>query len=138
MFVLVEASRENDILKAQETWDLLANVYASNASLFQLADDRRRHHAAELVTAAWRAWQHKFGANARHMSPPSFVTQLEIGLAAFGTNMGQEEVLMPGQHQDAKADVLPITPESVMTGDTNNIFDMDVQDIDWSFWNSME
>jgi hypothetical protein len=52
MCVLVEASDTDDMAKAQELWDLLASVYATDTELFELAEDRRRLHAAELIIAA--------------------------------------------------------------------------------------
>lgn len=138
MFVLVEALRENDIAKAQETWDLLASVYASNPSLFELPEDRRRHHAAELVVAAWKAWQHKLGPSAHYISPPSFVSQLELGLTAARSGTDQDDVSASEQEQSVNTKVGPMTPESIVAEDVNAIFDMDFQDIDWSFWNSIE
>lgn len=139
MLVLVEASRENDMTKAQETWDLLANVYATNPILFVLSEDRRRHHAAELVVAAWKGWQQKLGPSAQYMSSPPFVSQLKAELAAFRSGVNQETAAAPDQLQSMTSDVAPITPESIMTENVVDFtFDMDFQDIDWSFWNSME
>lgn len=138
MFVLVEASRENDILKAHETWNLLANVYATNSSLFQLSEDRRRHHAAELVVAAWKTWQHKRGPSAQYTPSPHFVIQLEAELASFRSDSDQEDTSAVHQRQDATANLAPITPESIMVENVDFTFDMDFQDIDWSFWSSME
>lgn len=138
MLVLVEASRENDMGKAQETWDLLADVYATSPILFVLSEDRRRHHAAELVVAAWKAWQHRLGPSAQYMSPPPFVSQLKFELAAFRSGNGKETAAGPDQLQSTTSDMAPITPESVMTENVDFAFDMDFQDIDWSFWNSME
>lgn len=138
MFVLVEASRETDIFKAQETWELLASVYATNPNLFELSADRRRHHAAELVVAAWKAWQTRLGSSAQSMTPPDFVLQLEAELAAYRAEIEYEKTSASTQQQNAQSNVEPITPDSIMNEDMNVVFDLDFQDIDWSFWSSME
>jgi hypothetical protein len=138
MFVPVEASREIDITKAQETWDLLASVYACNMSLLDLEEDRRKLHAAELVVAAWKTWQNKFAVE-RQLAPPQFVVDLQRELASHRARVNQEILSEAALQRSTQKSVVPITPESYMTEeDMNNTFDLDFQDIDWSFWNSME
>lgn len=137
MFVLVEAARENDVSKAQEMWDLLASVYTCNVSLHDLEEDRRRLHAAELVVAAWKAWQNKFGIG--QYTPPQFVVDLESGLASHRTRVGQEITSGSVVQRGPRTSFAPITPESFLTAeDMSGTFDLDFQDIDWSFWNSMD
>lgn len=138
MFVLVEAWRENDVIRAQQTWDLLANVYATNPSLFELSGDRRRHHAAELVVAAWKAWQHRLEPSNLCTSPPEFVSRLTTGLTACKLDVDQVGTSVHEHQYDANASLIPITPESIMTEDVHAFFEIDFQDIDWSFWNSIE
>lgn len=138
MFVLVEASRENDISRAQEMWDLLASVYACNASLYDLEEDRRKLHAAELVIAAWKTWQHKFGVN-QTLTPPHFVADLEDILASHRTRANKEMKTNPALQQADQQGIMSLTPESFLAEeDLNGTFDLDFQDIDWSFWNSMD
>lgn len=138
MFVLVEASRENDMSKAQDTWDLLASVYACNHTLLELSEDRRKLHAAELVVAAWKTWQNKFGV-VGISTPPQFVVNLEIELSSYRAKVNQEIISGATTQQVAQQSVVPITPESFMTEeDLNGVFDLDFQDIDWLYWNSME
>lgn len=138
MFVLVEASREDDMSKAQETWDLLASVYACNTSLFELEDDRRRLHAAELVVAAWKTWQNKFGIG-QQLTSPQFVINLEKELTSYRAKVHRETTSGAALQQSTQQSIAPITPESFMTEeDMNGVFDLDFQDIDWSFWNSMD
>jgi hypothetical protein len=133
MFVLVEASEQSDVRKAQELWDLLASVYAANADLFELAEDRRKLHAAELIVAAWHAYRSKHGS--LQLEDPTFVTQLGQKLSDYDADLAPQ--ISQSGPRDGDQQGIPntgLTPEADFDFD----FDMDFQDIDWSFWSSME
>ena len=82
-------------------------------------------HAAELIVAAWRTCSNK--GTVGQMSKPDFVTTLENRLAeCLG---GREEDTARGLE----------TPQTLqMEQDVNSYFEMDFEDIDWSFWNSID
>jgi hypothetical protein len=130
MCLLVEASDTNDMFKAQELWDLLASVYATNTELLDLAEDRRRLHAAELIVAAWSAYRIKFANH--QLETPGFVTNLEQALATYYNTFDQES-----QEQGDEPTRPPLDSEP-FTLDGEFEFDIDLQDIDWSFWNSID
>ncbi len=128
MCVLVEASHEDDQSKIQETWDLLADLYAANSTLSQLSEDRRRHHAADIVVAAWKARQHKLGSD-RISETPAFVADLEAQLLHLHAQ--------PATSPDAgptRLDPEIHPPEH----DFAATFDLDLTDIDWDFWSTVD
>lgn len=137
MFVLVELARETNTFKAQETWDLLAKLYSVNCTLSDLPGDRRRHHAAELIVAAWKTSVQKFGHH--DSQTPNFVVDLKRALGVYRTAENQSHSGGLVQQQYAQEAGIPATPESFAPeNDFNAVFDLDFQDIDWSYWNSKE
>jgi hypothetical protein len=133
MFVLVEASEQSDVYKAQELWDLLASVYATNADLFELAEDRRKLHAAELIVAAWHAYRSKY--NSQQLEDPTFVSQLGQKLSTYGADLAPQTAQTGPRHGDHQD--IPDTRLS-LEANLDFDFDMDFQDIDWSFWSTMD
>lgn len=133
MCVLVEASRIDDLARAQEVWDLLSDVYASNKELHEVAEDRRRFHAAELVVAAWKSWQNKPGSQ-RLIENPAFVDGLEKELARHRKKsekvVGKDVIDSPSM----PAQTFTTQSETLTEEDFTAVFDLDFQDIDWSFW----
>lgn len=134
MCVLVEASDESDIYKAKELWDLLACVYEANANLLELLEDRRKFHAAELIVAAWNALRSRCAS--QRLEQPKFLVQLEQRLATCRIRVDQDA---PQASQRGSDDQIhaPRVPER-MEGPFEIDFDMDLEDIDWAFWNSID
>lgn len=132
----MEAAHEEDPDNAQKMWDLLSNTYANNSNLWELWEDRRKYQAAELVVIAWRTWQKRFGI-ALHLSNPSFVEDLERELVKQRQKTNEETFYDPLQPH---TEVTPLTPDTVgaVEGDVDAVFDVDFQDIDWSFWSSID
>ena len=139
MCILVEASQQTVEPKAQRIWDLLSNLYSSNAFLVEISEDRRRVHAAELVVAAWKAREHK---TARNLCPPkpAFVTILENQLKIQHTKSGQKRDADAAQLDDAKPGSVQLPSDELFPEQKEADFDfnLDFQDIDWSFWSSID
>lgn len=136
MCVLIEASRIDDLPKAQEVWDLLTDIYANNKELHDVIEDRRRYHAAELVIAAWKAWQNKPNPQ-QLIEDPSFIQGLEKELAK---HRRKSDKVAGKSVVDSHATPAPaaITPHEALTQeDFTAVFDLDFQDIDWSFWDNV-
>jgi hypothetical protein len=134
MFVLVEAHEETDLQKAQELWELLSHVYAAHTDLLELADDRRKLHAADLVVTAWNAHLSKTSGEGTHT--PKFVVTLSNRLAEYRTNFEGDSAGARPNTEDLW-DQAPATADGTFAeGDFD--FSMDLQDIDWSFWSSMD
>ncbi|THW78378.1 hypothetical protein D6D17_10164, partial [Aureobasidium pullulans] len=55
--VIVEVMQLKGSPEAQRIWDLLSDLYTYNKNLLELSEDRRKLHAAELITSAWKARQ---------------------------------------------------------------------------------
>ncbi|KAI5196002.1 hypothetical protein E4T39_07980 [Aureobasidium subglaciale] len=122
--VIVEVMQLKGAPEAQRIWDVISDLYTYNKNLLELSEDRRKHHAAELIINAWKA---RYQADP-FAQKPSCVSVLESLLTE-----SREEAT-----QVQSGDVeLPLEP--VMTDeDLNVILDMEFQDIDWSFWAGME
>ena len=139
MVVLMEVSRENDAEKCQRIWMVLSDLYAAKTALFELTEDRRHLHAAELLVAAWKRCQSK-GTTGLSYTMPEFVSSLKTRLAQC---MAESTMLTPDV-RDARDNGLdshigPDTPQSLrFEPDVDALFDLDFQDIDWAFWNSID
>ncbi|KAL9616876.1 MAG: hypothetical protein Q9160_008298 [Pyrenula sp. 1 TL-2023] len=138
MCVIVEASRQNDTSKTERIWALLSELYSTNPSLSQLSKDRRRSYAAGLIVNAWKARQNKLEVSEKQPTP-DFVTQLDAQLAdcwAEATHkLSTEEVQQEGGRQSGE----DLALESFLTDqEFNAMFNLDFQDIDWSFWSSID
>lgn len=138
MCVLVEASQQADTGKTERIWSLLSELYSTNPGLSQLSSDRRRSYAAELIVRTWKARQNKLESNQRQPTP-DFVTQLDAQLLEFRAEAPQkfstEELQLDGVRQSGEDAAL----ESFSADhDFNAIFNLDFQDIDWSFWSSID
>ncbi|KAL8969387.1 MAG: hypothetical protein Q9183_002020, partial [Haloplaca sp. 2 TL-2023] len=138
MIVLVEASQQSDLEQSQRIWDLLSALYSINPTLSQFHEDRRISHAAGLVSTAWRTCEkrsHPIDTTAK----PDFVVRLETQLEAYRRQMKQGESEVPTEKLSANRTFEPLTPETMGSGqDVNAMFDLDFQDIDWSFWSSID
>jgi len=136
--VLVEASRQHDVSRAQPVWDLLSSLYSTNMALLQLSEDRRKSHAAELVILAWKTHQNQAGPDAL-LSKPQFIGLLETRLQECRASVMQESVVDGVQQGGAGWGREPTSAVSVMTEqDPNTFFELDFQEIDWSFWGSID
>ncbi|KAH3905269.1 hypothetical protein HBH56_218900 [Parastagonospora nodorum] len=140
MVVLVEASDTSNVVKAQELWDLLASVYASNADMFDLADDRRRLQAAEHVVAAWKAYPGRF--DGQLLRQPPFILEVAQRLTTHRAGLDPGSMQPDYTPQEYKEEVLE-TPAEMPEGtffdaEFDFEFDMELQDIDWSFWSSID
>jgi hypothetical protein len=134
MSVLVESHEESDPYKEQELWVLLSDVYAAQTDLLALEDDRRNLHAAELVFTAWNA--HCSKNPSKLLEAPAFVVTLSNKLAEYRARFEPNNV---EEHHNT-ADLHQIDPASIegVFAEGNYEFDMDLQDIDWNFWNSID
>ena len=139
MYVLVEAARGDDKERSTDLWDLLATVYEINPLLFELVEDRRKFYAAELVIAAWNYWKKKFNAD-MEVTQPAFVSELHQRLASHTKNADAPRQSYPLAHdEEIAADASTLAMDGFLTeADFSAVFDMDVPEIDWSFWNSMD
>ncbi|KAI1849973.1 hypothetical protein JX266_004352 [Neoarthrinium moseri] len=138
MVVLVEASQETNIDACQRIWALLSDLYAANASLLELTEDRRRLHAAELIVAAWKTCMSK-GTVSRSTPTPSMVSSLEKRLSECMEDVPQasaETEANGGIHRGVRE--LEIPESFLSEQEANNLLDLDLRDIDWSFWNSID
>jgi hypothetical protein len=128
MCVLIEARDSVDMIQAQELWKLLLDVYGAHVELLDFAEDRRRIQAAEIVLATWNTYKGKFAGQIP--SEPEILSKLSLDLAAHRATL--EPVV---NDSDLLA---PITTLGSTATEEDFSFDLDFQDIDWSFWNSME
>ena len=126
-----------DSTKVQQIWDLLSDLYSANSALSEFSDDRRTSHAASLVVAAWKARQSRLGN--QYLSKPDFVGELEFLLSKHHTRPALGTHVNPLQPGNPEPTAAPVTPVSFRTEqDSNAVFDLDFEDIDWSFWNSID
>jgi len=138
MVVLVQASHENDSDKCQRMWALLSELYATMTSLFELTEDRRRLHAADLVVAAWRTCQSK-GTVGPLSATPDFVSSLERRLKECRTEPTLDDGIQDEHENGAGISGRPNNPLNFLSEqDAESLFDLDFQDIDWAFWNSID
>jgi hypothetical protein len=134
MFVLVEAHEQSDTYKAQELWMLLSDVYAAHIDLLVLADDKRKFHAAELVVTAWNAHQSK--TSGENLETPDFVVEIANKLAEYCTSVeeGNAETQLNAGNYEAPS---PLSTDEIFAEGTFE-FDINLQDIDWGFWSSID
>jgi hypothetical protein len=134
MSVLVESHEESDPYKEQKLWELLSDVYAAQTDLLSLEDDRRNLHAAELVVTAWNAHCNK--SPGEFLVAPPFVVTLSNKLAEYRARFEPENV--EERRNTAEFQQLDsVSTEGILTEGYFE-FDMDLQDIDWSFWSSID
>ncbi|THX15404.1 hypothetical protein D6D13_02061 [Aureobasidium pullulans] len=122
--IIVEVMQLKGSPEAQRIWDLLSDLYTYNKNLLELSEDRRKLHAAELITSAWKA---------RHTADPSAYKPACVSIL---------EPLLSDNRGDAtktQTEVAGQPLEPVMTDeDLNAMLDLEFQDIDWGFWAGME
>jgi hypothetical protein len=99
-------------------------------SLCQLSTDRRRLHAAELVLSAWRTRQVKSNLSPCPLTP-AFVTNIETKVADLTRNASNEAPALSPPKVD------PELPNDFRSLDNDDLFDLDFQDVDWGFWDSI-
>lgn len=132
MIVLIEATDTSET-KAEDMWDILSAVYECNPDLYDLADDRRKLHAAELIVSALKTRRSKFG-DIPLLEKLAPLEELTRKLAAYQAANGYSGELPAGTAEASVA-------EQSMYEFVDNAgfdFDMDIQDIDWSFWSSID
>ncbi|THW89161.1 hypothetical protein D6D15_05457 [Aureobasidium pullulans] len=122
--VIVEVMQLKGSPEAQRIWDLLSDLYTYNKNLLELSEDRRKLHAAELITSAWKARQTADPSAYK----PACVSILEPLLSDNRGDATKTQTEVVGQ---------PLEP--VMTDeDLDTMLDLEFQDIDWGFWAGME
>ncbi|THX92550.1 hypothetical protein D6D03_10424 [Aureobasidium pullulans] len=122
--VIVEVMQLKGSPEAQRIWDLLSDLYTYNKNLLELSEDRRKLHAAELITSAWKARQTADPSAYK----PACVSILEPLLSDNRGDATKTQTEVVGQ---------PLEP--VMTDeDLGAMLDLEFQDIDWGFWAGME
>jgi hypothetical protein len=134
MFVLVEAYEECELPKAQELWEFLSEVYAAHTDLLELADDKRKLHAAELIVTAWNA--HLIKIPGQGPNTPDFVVALSNRLAEYRASFKGDSAEGHLNTGDFCDQATTSADETIAEGDFE--FGMDLQDIDWSFWSSID
>lgn len=130
MCVLVEArdaSNANEVEKAQDLWNLLDDVYAAHPDLVDFTHDRRKLHAAELVIAAWKT--HQSNEDARCIEKPKFLEDVSQRLTTCHP---------PCEGQERQAEAIESAQPAAEPIDMDLSFDIDFEDIDWGFWNSID
>lgn len=134
MCVLIEARDTVDMVQAQELWKLLLDVYAAHGELLDFAEDRRRVQAAEIVLATWNT--HKDKLAGQITMQPEILSKVSHDLAAYRTTL---DPVMDSASLRDEGGLLPLDtqPEATVL-EQDFSFDLDFQDIDWSFWISME
>jgi hypothetical protein len=119
MCVVIEARDAHDMRTSQESWDILAEVYAAHKDLLDFGDDRRRVYAAQLVIAAWKAHQSRY--------VPQVFAEVSRKLSLFNNvqenEKGRDDRVAEPEQLHAEADI---------------DFDISFQDIDWSFWSRID
>ncbi|KAL9109897.1 MAG: hypothetical protein Q9227_005420 [Pyrenula ochraceoflavens] len=129
MGVLVEASRQHETAKTNRIWGLLSDLYSTNSTLWELSEDRRKAQAAELVITAWKARQNKLD---HQLQKPDFVANLE-------TRLAEHRLLLQGGAVKQETNESVATSHSVLLGEEMDaLFNIDFQDIDWSFWSGID
>jgi hypothetical protein len=138
MGILIEASQHAGSSRTQQIWDLLSELYAANTSLSELSDDRRKSQAANLVVNAWNARQSKPTSDGI-WSKPDFVTKLEAQLAQAGKGHPQNTSTV-AEHQDISEGGVDAANPKILPAeqDIGGLLDLDLQDIDWDFWSSID
>ena len=157
VYVLIEARRQFDKPKAEAIWALLSEVYGANPTLSDLAEDRRKSYASELMTAAWKARENVLRGPQRdtHNAPqkPAFLMNLESKLNQV-TETGNIERPSKRKLEETAPNsavtkkIVPATGlhmpnlplENVIHDqlDLDAIGDIDFDVIDWSFWENIQ
>ena len=158
VYVLVKARRQFDKPRVETIWSLLSEVYGANPTLSELAEDRRKSYAAELMTVAWRARDSILYGPQRDTpgapQKPAFLVNLESKLnqiieagniegpskrkladtATLNSAATKKAVPATGLHMPE----LPI--ENVIHDQLSldAIGDIDFDVIDWSFWENIQ
>lgn len=137
MCVVIEATQPNEESTIERIWDLLIQLYSLSLTLWQFADDHRRPHAAGMILHAWKVREEK------HTGPlpllkPHFLHQLETDLLTYQSRHPSIANANPSQHRAETAKVESSAEQPYPTEQDFNIpWDLDFQDIDWSFWTSV-
>lgn len=153
--VALDASRQQDPVRARRIWTLLADLYSANLTLSDFAEDQRRIHAAELIVSAWKVRSSQLSSQGVVPNKPAFVLKLETNLVDYHTKLKTQK---PANVPKATGTELPITPAATVSSissqtpgiealesDTllyDRYFDdlatIDFDQIDWTFWNSAD
>lgn len=138
MIVIVESAHQTDAAQARRIWTLLAEIYSSFPSLVELSEDRRSAQAAELVVSAWKAYKAKPSSN-HYPTQPDLVMDLEARLEKCRTESTRNG---PTDDRLARHDVLgeasPNHSDIMPDSSLNPMYDLEFQDIDWLFWESLD
>ncbi len=160
VYVLIEARRQFDTSKAERIWLVLSDVYAANPSLSELLEDRRKPYAVELMIVAWRARetflferQQRQLDTYRPSQKPAFLVDLENRLLKYfeagnpggpsKRKLGEAETLdpMPAKKPVLAAGMqgrdLAVDNVAFNQFDLDTIGEIDLDDIDWSFWDEV-
>lgn len=137
MCVVIEAAQTNKESTTERIWDLLIELYTVNMPLWHLADDHRRPHAAGMIIHAWKLREEKHTGQLLLLKP-QFLEQLESKLSAYQARHPSIVNANPSQHRaDATKFEYRTDGQYPNEQDFNIPWDLDFQDIDWSFWTSV-
>lgn len=134
MCVLIEARDATDMVQAQELWNLMLDVYAAHEDLLDFAGDRRRVQAAEIVLATWATCKGKFAGHIHNQ--PEILSRLSLDLAAYRATL--DPLVDPASPRAEGVSLAQEIQLEATVDEEDFSFDLDFQDVDWSFWNSME
>lgn len=158
-FVLVEARRLSDKPITARIWTLLETVYRSNRGLYEHLGDRRKSHAIELASAAWRAreihlTQHNQHNTAHVVRKPAFLVELEAKLHQFNGRTGTDapnKRRLEGEESTGSGSAKRLHPDDTVSAedvpshgldfdqyDLGIADDFDFDSFDWSFWNTVQ
>lgn len=143
-------SRHRHIPGARNTWELLSEIYHHDTYLSDFSEDPRKPRAAEMVLAAWKAYEVDCAKDVRHPQPqrPAFLTTLENLLAQrpssqMETANGDQQRPESGtveyaNHTIHDSGVARSQEGSALIEDDqmDANFDLVLSDIDWSFWSN--
>lgn len=136
MCVIVEVLQQQDEVRTERLWSLLADLYSANMTLSDLTRDRRKHHMAKLIVSAWKARQDRSNSGTSYATPV-FITDLESRLSAFRAGNAQTHTDTTVQQQSNVQAFDPTLSDSYLASLETDAFDFDLQDIDWSYWSSI-
>ena len=154
--VVLETTRAHtDRSKAKSLWDLVSRVYTHNHNLTDLDfEDPRRLHAAELTLTAWKTYSNRLASQADvNVEPvrPIILADLEKRIAEYYAqlpenvrNVEQDASRQPrtaiftkeAASDNAAFDSLWREDGPLAEGQMDDLSTLDLDQIDWSFWNT--
>lgn len=145
VYVITESSRYRERPGLRPSWDLLGEIYTDNPFVSEFNEDPRKLRAAEMVLAAWKAYEADYVKNNRrsNLPRPAFLEDLKRSVASKRSSMntanksssGDTQVKQSSGNMESTDSTSRDQSSSII--DENNLVDTDwnsiLSDIDWSF-----